>query len=110
MITELIITKQKFLFKKIYHDCLYQFSSNINELIRSVLNFLFFLQRGITSTEKHKIAYSEQKQKNVYKKHLRGKKLLLRLFVFYAFTFNRKNKKFKTVFWCLVFFLFFLCV
>ena len=45
MITELIITKQKFLFKKIYHDCLYKFSSNINEVIRLVLNFLIFFTK-----------------------------------------------------------------
>ena len=41
------------------------FSSRIiNEVIRSVLNFLvllFFLQKDFTSTKKHKTAYSEQK-------------------------------------------------
>ena len=36
-------------------------SSNINEVIRSVLNFLFFLQKDFTSTKKHKTAYSKQK-------------------------------------------------
>ena len=35
-------------------------SSNINEVIRSVLK-LFFLQKDFTSTKKHKIAYSKQK-------------------------------------------------
>ena len=44
-----------------------------------------FLQKGFTSTKKHKTAYSQQKQKNVYKIHLREKKLLIRLFAFYAF-------------------------
>ena len=36
-------------------------SSNIDEVIRSVLNFLFFLQKDFTSIKKHKTAYSEQK-------------------------------------------------
>ena len=63
MITKLIITKQKkFLYKKIikkiYHDCLYKFSSNINEVIRPVLNFLFFFTKRY---HKHKTAYSKQK-------------------------------------------------
>ena len=43
------------------------FSSRIiNEVIRSVLNFLvllFFLQKDFISTKKHKTAYSEQKLK-----------------------------------------------
>ena len=64
----------------------YKFSSNINEVIRSVLNFLFFfLQKDFTSTKKHKTAYSEQKIKITHKKHLRRKKLLIRLFAFCAF-------------------------
>ena len=40
----------------------YRFSSNLNEVIRSVLNF-FFLQKDFTSTKKHKTAYSEQNEK-----------------------------------------------
>ena len=40
-------------------------SYNINKVIRSVLNclffFIFFLQKDFTSTKKHKTAYSEQK-------------------------------------------------
>ena len=48
-ITELTITKKKFLYKKfikkVYHDCLYKFSSNVNELIRPVVNFLFFYDK-----------------------------------------------------------------
>ena len=41
----------------------YKFDSNVNEVIRSVLNFLFFifLQKDFTSTKKDKTAYSEQK-------------------------------------------------
>ena len=37
----------------------YKFSSNINEVIRPVLNF--FLQKDLTSTKKHKTAYNKQK-------------------------------------------------
>ena len=61
--------------------------SNINGVVRSVLNFLFFffLQKDLTSTKKHKTVYSEQKLKNVYKKHLREKKSLIHLFAFCAF-------------------------
>ena len=63
----------------------YKFSSNINEVIRSVLNLFFFLQKDFTITKKHKTTYSETKMKNTHKKHLRGKKLLIRLFAFCAF-------------------------
>ena len=48
----------------------YKFSCNINEVIRSVLNFLiffFFLQKDFTSTKKQKTAYREQKFKNAHK-------------------------------------------
>ena len=60
-------------------------SSTINEVIKTVLNSLFFLQNYLTSTKKHKTAYSKQKQKNAYKKQSKRKKLLIRLFVFCAF-------------------------
>ena len=60
-------------------------SSNINEVIWPVLNFFFFLQRDFASTKRYKTAYSKQKLKNVYKKHPRGKKLLIHLFTFCAF-------------------------
>ena len=46
----------------ITNDC--KFSGNINEVIRSVLNFLFiyfFLQKDFTSTKNNKTAYREQK-------------------------------------------------
>ena len=36
-------------------------SSNINEVIRTVLIFLIFLQKDFTSTKKHKTVYNEQK-------------------------------------------------
>ena len=43
----------------------YKFSSNINEVIRSVLNFLFYfffvLEKDLTRTKKHETACSEQK-------------------------------------------------
>ena len=57
-------------------------NSNINEVIKTVLNFFFFLQKDFTSSKKHKTAYSELKLKNAYKKHLKRKKLLIRLLRF----------------------------
>ena len=52
-------------------------SSNVNEVIRAVLTFLFiyfFLQKDFTHMKKHKTHISEQKQKRqrfyVHKKHL----------------------------------------
>ena len=47
--------------------------------------FFFFLQRDFASTKRYKTAYSKQKLKNAYKKHPRGKKLLIHLFTFCAF-------------------------
>ena len=54
----------------------YKFSSNINEVIRSVLNFFFFffLQKDFTSTKKRKTAYGKQKQKKMHIKHIQEKK------------------------------------
>ena len=36
-------------------------SGNVIEVIRSVLNFFFFLQKDFYTHQKHKTAYSEQK-------------------------------------------------
>ena len=47
--------------------------------------FFFFLQRDFAGTKRYKTAYSKQKLKNAYKKHPRGKKLLIHLFTFCAF-------------------------
>ena len=63
----------------------YKFNSNISEVIKTVLNTFFFLQKDFTSTKEHKTAYNKQKSKNVYKKHLREKKSLIRLFTICAF-------------------------
>ena len=64
-------------------------SSNVNEVIRAVLTFFFFLQKDFTRTQGTKTHISEQKQKRqcfyVLKKHLRGKKSVICLFAFYAF-------------------------
>ena len=68
-------------------------SSNINAVIRAILNVLFFCLRkdfartkSIKKTKKknttQKNANKRIKIKNVYKKHLRGKKSLIRLFAF----------------------------
>ena len=81
---------------------------NTNEIIRAVLNFLFFnkkishAQKSIKSTkkhQKHKKAPKAQKRnqakiqnankqtkiKHALKKHLRGKQSLIRLFAFLCF-------------------------
>ena len=74
-------------------------SSNINEVIRAVLNFFFFLRKDFARTKKHQKAQKHKKHKNAtkqkhknankrtkiknaLKKHLRGKKSLIRLFEF----------------------------
>ena len=55
-----------------------------NDCKFSILNF-FFTKRFYTH-QKHKTAYSKQKIKNTYKKHLRAKNLLVRLLAFCAFS------------------------
>ena len=75
-------------------------SSNINEVIQTVLNFLLFFYKKIlhaqrstknhqkhkqhknTTKQKHKNANKQTKIKNALKKYLRGKKSLIRLFAF----------------------------
>ena len=57
-------------------------SSNINEVIRAILNF--FIQNFHTY-KKAQNAYKRTKIKNAPKKHLRGKQSLIRLFSFLCF-------------------------
>ena len=45
-------------------------SSNINEVIKSVLNFLFFFYKKISQVQKSTKPLPANKIKNVYKKHL----------------------------------------
>ena len=63
-------------------------SSNVNEVIRAILNFFFFTQRFYTH-KKHKTHISEQKEKRqrfyALKKHLRRRKSIVRLYTFCAF-------------------------
>ena len=47
--------------------------------------FYFFLTKRLHSQQRHKTLASQQKLKNALKKHLRGKKSLIRLFTFCAF-------------------------
>ena len=61
-----------------------QLSSNINEVIRAVLNFLFFLPKDFTSTKSTKTLNQRTKIKNALKKHLREKQSLIRLFAFFV--------------------------
>ena len=78
-------------------------SSNVNEVIRAVLNL--FTKRFYTY-KKHKALTIEQKQKRQYfyvpKKHLRGRKSLIRLFAFLCFLVF-------LCFLCFLCFLYFLC-
>ena len=61
-------------------------SSNINEGIKAVL---FFKRKDFTQTKSTKTHISEQKNKgsvlNALKKHLRGRKSLIRLLAFLCF-------------------------
>ena len=84
----------------VHHDC-----SNTNEVIRAVLNFfLFFFSKRFCTHQKHQKAQrcnqaktqnaiSEQKWKNALKKHLRGKKSLIRLCAFLCFLCARRKGK-----------------
>ena len=56
-----------------------------NSLILNFLLLFFFLQKDFTSTKKAQNRLQLTKIKNVYKKHLREKKSLIRLFAFCAF-------------------------
>ena len=74
--------------------------------------FLLFLFSFLRPHKKHKNTHKQTKIKNAHKKHLRGKKSLIRLFVFLCFSlvvslcflcflchqnlFVKKKKKFKT--------------
>ena len=88
------------------------FSSNVNEVIRAVLNSLFFLRKDFTCTKSTKSTktepsestkrYKQKKIKIVPKKHLRGKKSLICLFVFLCLLCmqrkeNRKKGKVLTM-------------
>ena len=56
-------------------------SSNINEAIETILDFY----SKISQAQKAQNSYKRTKTKNAPKKHLRGKKSLIRLFAFCAF-------------------------
>ena len=77
-------------------------SSNVNEVIRAVLNFLFFLRKDFTRTQKeqkHKDAtkrkhkhYKQTKIKSALKTHLREKKVTYSLiYVFVLFVHAKKR-------------------
>ena len=74
MITELTIKKQKkFLYKKfikkVYHDCLYKLSSNVNEVIKPVLNFLFFYDKILHAQKSTKLL-TGNKNKKIHTKNI----------------------------------------
>ena len=64
-------------------------SSNVNEVIRAVLNSLFFFYEKISHKKKHKNVNKLTKIKKAafyaHKKQLRGKKSFIHLFVFLCF-------------------------
>ena len=86
-------------------------SSNVNEVIRAVLNSLYFFTKRFRTHQKHKSIntqsskstkrYKRTKIQNALKKHLRGRKSLICLFAFLCFLCarrkeNRKKKIEKT--------------
>ena len=92
-------------------------SSNVNEVIRAVLNFILFIKRfhTHTHTHAHTHTHTHTKHKNVHKrskikkaafyahkKHLRGKKSPIRLFAFLCFCLVAS--------WCFWCFWYFWCV
>ena len=52
----------------------YKFSSNVIEVIRPILNFLFFIffTKRLYTQQKNKTTFSKLKIKNTHKKHLKG--------------------------------------
>ena len=74
------------------------FSSNINEVIRAILNALFFYKKILHAPKARKAPkstktqISEQKLKNALKKHLRGEKSLFRLFAFLCFFVSEEKR------------------
>ena len=64
-------------------------SSNVNEVMRAVLNSLLFLRKDFTHKKKHKNGNKRTKIKKpafyTHKKHLREKKSFIRLFAFLCF-------------------------
>ena len=80
-------------------------SSNVDEVIRAILNLFIFFTRKFYTHKKHKMLSSEQKQKrqhfHTHKIHLRRRKSIVRLFAFLCFLcflcvwnlFVKKKKK-----------------
>ena len=103
--------------KKIHACNRMNFCSNVNEVIRAVLNSLFFLQKDFARTKitkstkstestkstkvqrrkqaKAQNATREQKLKSALKKHLSGKRSLIRLFAFLCFLCARRKENRK---------------
>ena len=61
-------------FKKSFN----KFSSNIAEVTRTVLNFLFFCDKISQAQRSTNPLTANKNKKNMYKKHLTGKKLIIR--------------------------------
>ena len=88
--------------KKIHACNRMNFCSNVNEVIRAVLNSLFFLQKDFARTKSTKSTktqpskstkrYKRTKIKNAVKKHLRGKSHLFAYLRFCAFCAGKEKK------------------
>ena len=64
----------------------YKFSSNINEVIKAVLNFSFFFYKKISQVQKStKPLTANKNKKKCVLKTSKKKKLLIRLFAFCVF-------------------------
>ena len=78
-------------------------SSNVNEVIRAVLNSLYFFTKRFGTHQKHKSINTQPskstkrckrtKIKNALKKHLRRRKSLICLFAFLCFLCARRKQK-----------------
>ena len=64
----------------------FKFSSNINEVIRSVIKFFcFFFYKKISQVQKRTKLLTANKSKKLWIKTSKGKNSLICLFAFYAF-------------------------
>ena len=83
-------------------------NSNVNDVVRAVLNSLIFFCEKILHTtkaqkykdateQKHQITNKQTKIKNELKKYLRGKKSLICLFALLCKIKNRKKRKVPTM-------------
>ena len=75
----------------------YKFSSNVIEVIRPILNFLFFIffTRRFYTHQKRKTAYSKQKIKKTHKKHRKGYQANFKLHTKRLYTHQKNETTFS---------------